>query len=106
MRQHSSALTGALFLAFVVAADLAGQAVPSDTTEVVPLQPVLVNVLRTPFLVTTAPFAVAANTQDEVQRGRPGIGAALLPLGQPNRRRARAPLAARPPPPPPGVIRA
>lgn len=45
-----------------------------DSTDVVPLQPVVVSVLRTPFPVTDAPFAVAANTQDEIQRGRPGLG--------------------------------
>ncbi|MQA90711.1 MAG: TonB-dependent receptor [Gemmatimonas sp.] len=45
-----------------------------DTTEVVPLQPVVVNVLRTPFEVSAAPFAVAANTEAEVQLARPGLG--------------------------------
>ncbi|MEX2582698.1 MAG: TonB-dependent receptor [Gemmatimonadota bacterium] len=46
----------------------------SDTTEVIPLQPVVVNVLRTPFQLNAAPFAVAVNGQDEVQRARPGLG--------------------------------
>lgn len=46
----------------------------ADTTEVVPLQPVVVNVLRTPFELTSAPFAVAVNGEAEVQRARPGLG--------------------------------
>jgi iron complex outermembrane recepter protein len=57
----------------VLAVPAAAQEAP-DSADVVPLQPVLVNVLRTPFELTSAPFAVAVNGEAEVQRARPGLG--------------------------------
>lgn len=74
MRKYGWAMSGALFLSLTGVGALSAQAIPSDTASVVPLQPVLVNVLRTPFLLTNAPFAVAAKTTDEIQRARPGLG--------------------------------
>ena len=66
MKKHVSALSGALFLILSSVGSAAGQVEEADTSRVVELRPVLVNVLRSPFLVTEAPFAVAANTEDEI----------------------------------------
>ncbi|MEX2571846.1 MAG: TonB-dependent receptor [Gemmatimonadota bacterium] len=70
----SKRLVLSLFLSATLAAPSAAQTVPGDTADVVPLQPVVVNVLRTPFPVTQAPFALGVKTEDEVQRARPGLG--------------------------------
>lgn len=45
-----------------------------DTSDVVPLGPIVVTALRTPFLLTEAPFAVAMNGPDEIGRGKAGLG--------------------------------
>lgn len=45
-----------------------------DTTQVIPIEGVTVTVLRSPLLVRAAPFAVDANTEAQIQRGRPGLG--------------------------------
>lgn len=51
-----------------------GQGVEPDTSEVVPLGPIVVTALRTPFLLTEAPYAVAVNGPDEIRRGKAGLG--------------------------------
>jgi iron complex outermembrane recepter protein len=50
------------------------QVLSADTLDIIQLDPVQVNVLRTPFELTAAPFAVAANDEEAVQRARPGLG--------------------------------
>src|SRR5687767_9669419 len=50
------------------------QVLSADTLDVIQLDPVQVNVTRTPFALTTAPFAVAVNDEESMQRARPGIG--------------------------------
>lgn len=72
MKMKSSILVTAGLLV-AQAGTAAAQEVP-DTTRAVPLEGVTVSVLRSPILVTNAPFAVDANTQEEIQRGRPGLG--------------------------------
>lgn len=64
----------ALTLTLLLQATGAAAQERGDTLEAVPLEGVTVSVLRSPILVTTAPFAVDANTETEIQRGRPGLG--------------------------------
>lgn len=71
--KHRTAWT-ALALIASAASPAWSQALEGDTTDVITLQPVLVNVLRTPFPLTAAPFAVAVNTEAEIQLARPGLG--------------------------------
>lgn len=61
-------------VAMVALAAGAARAQQVDSTEVVPLQPVLIEVLRTPFPLIDAPYAIAVNTQEQIQVARPGLG--------------------------------
>jgi iron complex outermembrane recepter protein len=62
-----------LFLAVGGAGTVAeAQEVPRDTTEVIPLAPVEVTVLRTPVREDMAPFAVAALGEADLRLGRSG----------------------------------
>ncbi len=47
---------------------------PPDSLRPVPIAPVTVTVLRTPFEASRVPFAVAVNAEDEIQRAQPGLG--------------------------------
>lgn len=51
-----------------------GQEVEPDTGAVYALEPIVITALRTPFLLTEVPYAVAVNEYDEIQRARPGLG--------------------------------
>ena len=44
-----------------------------QATDTIPLAPIEVSVLRTPLLQNTAPLAVSALTEDDLQRGRSGF---------------------------------
>jgi iron complex outermembrane recepter protein len=70
-RRSLGALCG---LAILLPAHGAAQQAARDTTSAVPLEPVVVTVLRTPFPLTGIPYSVAVNTEEEIQRGRPGLG--------------------------------
>ena len=50
--------------------EVAGQQAPDS---VIPLEPIEVTVLRTPFLQNAAPLAVSVLTGDDLQRGRSGF---------------------------------
>ena len=64
------------FLALALAAPplAAAQTLPRDTTAPLLLPGLSVTVLSTPIEVNRAPYAVAVSTQEEIQRGRPGLG--------------------------------
>jgi iron complex outermembrane recepter protein len=61
-------------LALLLPALAAGQDAARDTVPPVPIEPVVVTVLRTPFPLTSVPYSVAVNTEEEIQRGKPGLG--------------------------------
>lgn len=50
------------------------QQTASDTLNPVPVAPVTVTVLRTPFSLSEVPFAVAVNGEEQIQRAQPGLG--------------------------------
>ncbi|MDQ3604827.1 MAG: TonB-dependent receptor [Gemmatimonadota bacterium] len=52
----------------------AQEEVEPDTIAPIPLAPVVVTVLRTPFVLTEVPYAVAVNGRAEIQRAKPGLG--------------------------------
>lgn len=63
-----------LLLIPLLAGPLAAQEPPRDTATAVPIAPVTVTVLRTPFELREIPYAVAVNTEAEIQRAKPGLG--------------------------------
>lgn len=73
---HPAPLTLLLVLAPLLAASpsRAQEDAAADTLRPVPIAPVTVTVLRTPFPLTEVPFAVAVNTEEQIQRAQPGLG--------------------------------
>jgi iron complex outermembrane recepter protein len=53
----------------------AQQQPPRDSVPPGVVAPVVVTILRTPFEIATAPYAVASNGPDQVRRARPGLAA-------------------------------
>jgi iron complex outermembrane recepter protein len=62
-----------LLVAATVVTAHSQQPAARDTLNVIPIAPVSVTVLRTPFRMEDIPYAVSVNTQEEIQRGKPGI---------------------------------
>jgi iron complex outermembrane receptor protein len=63
-----------LLLLLAAPAGARAQGTPRDTSTALVLPGLTVTVLRTPIEVVRAPYAVGVNTQQEVQRARPGLG--------------------------------
>lgn len=79
MPHHLSVIRTSLLrygVAFLAGATLAnplhGQQ-EADPDSVIPIAPVSVSVLRTPFQMEEVPYAVSVNTVREIQRGKPGL---------------------------------
>lgn len=64
----------ALALPLIAGVATSQEVVRNDTVPAVPIAPVIVTVLRTPFALTAAPYSVAVNGETQIQRGKPGLG--------------------------------
>ena len=60
-------------LSLALLASSTAQAQVDTTRDTVRLSPTVVTVTRLPFELERAPFAIAANDRDAIQRGRPGL---------------------------------
>lgn len=70
---YGAAVALALGWSVAAAAQTPVERVLSDSLEVVPIAPVTVTVLRTPFQMSEVPYAVSVNTEREIQQGKPGL---------------------------------
>lgn len=74
MRSRGLTICSMLLILFAAPQIAQAQEAEPDTVGAVRLDPVVVTALRTPFVMTKAPYAIAVNDYTDIRRARPGLG--------------------------------